>query len=69
MLQLFSPSTPANETFSTLRLNETTQNALPDLVRNGECHFSQASLFIDEDRTAPQPSGAYASLGKRGLCI
>ena len=70
MPQLFSPSTPANETFSTSRLRVTTQNALPlstphsirDLVRNGECHFSQAPLSMNEDRTAARPLGAYASL-------
>lgn len=68
ILQLFSPSTLANGTFSTIRLRGTTQNALStphsirDLVRNGECHFSQASLSMDEDQTAPQSPGAYASL-------
>ncbi|KFY66907.1 hypothetical protein V496_01845 [Pseudogymnoascus sp. VKM F-4515 (FW-2607)] len=47
-----------------------TQNAVPlgtpdsirDSVRNGKCNFSHASLSMDEDRTAPRPPGAYASL-------
>jgi hypothetical protein len=61
--QLSSPSTPANGTFFTQNaLPLSTPHSIRDLVRNGECHFSQASLSMNEDRTAARLLGAYASL-------